>query len=138
VFKNAALGNVTRYGKSASRAAGRSEGSVLTVEFEIEGQAFVALNGGPLFRFTEAVSFAVSCDTQEEIDELWARLTAEGQAKPCGWLKDRFGLSWQIVPAGLHELLQDGDPGRSERVMAALLQMQKLDMQRLQAAYEES
>jgi predicted 3-demethylubiquinone-9 3-methyltransferase (glyoxalase superfamily) len=114
----------------------RAQGKVMTVQFELEGQEFMALNAGPLFKFTEAISFFVGCETQDEIDELGAKLTADGGASSrCGWLKDKFGLSWQIVPSTLGRMLSDKDPARSKRVMDAVLQMDKLDMQRLQQAY---
>ena len=109
----------------------------MSVQFELEGQAFMALNGGPLFKFTEAISFFVPCETQQEIDDLWAKLTADGGAPSrCGWLKDRFGLSWQIVPASLGRMLGDKDATRSKRVMDAMMQMNKLDLRRLQQAYD--
>ena len=115
----------------------RAQGKVMSVQFELEGQAFMALNGGPLFKFTEAISFFVACETQQEIDELWAKLTADGGAPSrCGWLKDRFGLSWQIVPASLGRMLGDKDATRSKRVMDAMMQMNKLDLGRLQHAYD--
>jgi predicted 3-demethylubiquinone-9 3-methyltransferase (glyoxalase superfamily) len=115
----------------------RAQGKVMSVQFELEGQAFMALNGGPLFKFTEAVSFFVACETQREIDELWAKLTANGGAPSrCGWLKDRFGLSWQIVPASLGRMLGDKDATRSKRVVDAMMQMNKLDLGRLQQAYD--
>jgi predicted 3-demethylubiquinone-9 3-methyltransferase (glyoxalase superfamily) len=115
----------------------RAQGQVMSVQFELEGQAVMALNGGPLFKFTEAVSFFVACETQQEIDELWAKLTADGGAPSrCGWLKDRFGLSWQIVPASLGRMLGDKDATRSKRVMDTMMQMNKLDLSRLQQAYD--
>ena len=115
----------------------RAQGKVMSVQFELEGQAFTALNGGPLFKFTEAISFFVACETQQEIDDLWAKLTANGGAPSrCGWLKDRFGLSWQIVPASLGRMLGDKDATRSKRVMDAMMQMNKLDLGRLQQAYD--
>ena len=115
----------------------RAQGKVMSVQFELEGQAFMALNGGPLFKFTEAVSFFVACETQQEIDDLWGKLTADGGAPSrCGWLKDRFGLSWQIVPASLGRMLGDKDATRSKRVMDAMMQMNKLDLGRLQHAYD--
>lgn len=115
----------------------RTQGKVMSVEFELEGQKFMALNGGPHFTFNEAVSFFVGCETQQEIDELWAKLTADGGAPSrCGWLKDKFGLSWQIVPNILGRLLNNGDPVRSKRVMDALLQMDKLEAERLQRAFD--
>jgi len=115
----------------------RAQGKVMSVQFELEGQAFMALNGGPLFKFTEAISFFVACETQQEIDDLWGKLTADGGAPSrCGWLKDRFGLSWQIVPASLGRMLGDKDATRSKRVMDAMMQMNKLDLARLQHAYD--
>ena len=115
----------------------RAQGKVMSVQFELEGQAFMALNGGPLFKFTEAISFFVACETQQEIDDLWGKLTADGGAPSrCGWLKDRFGLSWQIVPASLGRMLGDKDATRSKRVMDAMMQMNKLDLGRLQQAYD--
>jgi len=115
----------------------RAQGKVMSVQFELEGQAFTALNGGPLFKFTEAISFFVACETQQEIDDLWGKLTADGGAPSrCGWLKDRFGLSWQIIPASLGRMLGDKDATRSKRVMDAMMQMNKLDLGRLQHAYD--
>lgn len=115
----------------------RAQGKVMSVQFELEGQAFMALNAGPQFKFTEAISFFVRCQTQEEIDEFWAKLTADGGAPSrCGWLKDKFGLSWQIVPSALGRMLSDNDAAKSQRVMNAMLQMQKLDLRRLQEAYD--
>ena len=115
----------------------RAQGKVMSVQLELEGQAFMALNGGPLFKFTEAISFFVACETQQEIDDLWGKLTADGGAPSrCGWLKDRFGLSWQIVPASLGRMLGDKDATRSKRVMDAMMQMNKLDLGRLQHAYD--
>jgi predicted 3-demethylubiquinone-9 3-methyltransferase (glyoxalase superfamily) len=108
----------------------------MTVQFELDGQEFVALNGGPVFKFTEAVSFVVNCDTQAELDHFWQKLSAGGQEVQCGWLRDRFGLSWQVVPTILGEMLQDQDPSKSERVMAAMLQMKKIDIAGLRKAYE--
>jgi predicted 3-demethylubiquinone-9 3-methyltransferase (glyoxalase superfamily) len=138
VFKNSKVGKITRYGEAAEKAAGRPAGSVMTVEFELEGQKFTALNGGPVFKFNESISFVVNCDTQEEVDYFWEKLTAgSGQESECGWLKDKFGLSWQIVPRALIDMLQDKDPRKSERVMKAMLQMQKLDIKTLKDAYAE-
>ena len=123
--------------RSKVLAVNRVQGKVLTVSFELEGQKFMALNAGPKYKFTEAVSFYVGCDTQEEIDELWSKLTADGGAPSrCGWLKDRFGLSWQIIPNSLGRMLGDPDPARAGRVMNALLQMDKLDMHALQRAHD--
>jgi predicted 3-demethylubiquinone-9 3-methyltransferase (glyoxalase superfamily) len=136
VFKNSKVGKSTRYGESAEKAAGRPAGSVMTVEFELEGQKFPALNGGPVFKFNESISFVVNCDTQEEVDYFWEKLSADGgQESECGWLKDKFGVSWQVVPTVLIEMLQDKDSEKSERVMKAMLQMQKIDIKKLNAAY---
>ena len=118
-------------------AVHRAQGKVMSVEFELEGQKFMALNAGPMFKFSEAISFFVGCETQEEIDELWAKLTADGGAPSrCGWLKDKFGLSWQIIPNALGRMLSDTDAARSKRVMDAMLRMDKLDLKRLQQAYD--
>ena len=134
IFKNSKIVNVSRYSESGSKAAGRPEGSVMTVAFQIEGESFTAINGGPVFKFTEAISFVINCDTQKEIDYYWEKLSDGGdpKAQQCGWLKDKYGLSWQIVPTALGELMSD--PSRSERVMNALLQMKKLDIEVLQRA----
>lgn len=129
--------DVTRYGAAGAEAAGRPEGSVMTVAFRLDGQDFVALNGGPQFQFTEAISLMVNCETQEEVDQLWERLSEGGEQGPCGWLKDRYGLSWQIAPTALGQMLQDEDSKRAERVMAAMLQMKKIDIQTLQQAYAQ-
>jgi len=132
LFPNSKITQVARYGASGPGPAG----SVMTVAFELDGQAFVALNGGPAYSFTEAVSFVVNCETQTEVDRLWDALTAEGgQPGPCGWLKDRFGLSWQIVPVALPALVGDPDPQKAQRAMAAMLQMGKLDIAALEAAH---
>jgi predicted 3-demethylubiquinone-9 3-methyltransferase (glyoxalase superfamily) len=131
IFKNSKILNVARYGDAGPRA----KGSVMTVQFQLEGQEFIALNGGPQFKFTEAISLLVNCDSQKEIDELWSRLTAGGgQESMCGWLKDKYGLSWQIVPTALSKLLKDPDPKKSKRVMEAMLQMKKIDIARLEKA----
>ena len=135
VFKHAKLGSIARYGDAGAKASGRPKGSVMTVEFELAGQRFLALNGGPQFHFSEAISFVVNCENQEEVDDYWAKLTAGGSPGPCGWLKDKFGLSWQVTPTALGELLADKDPAKTERVMAAMLTMQKLDIAALQRAY---
>lgn len=129
VFKNSKIGSVTRYGKEGFEIHDKPEGEVMAVSFTISGQDFTALNGGPLFRFSEAVSFEVICETQEEIDYYWAELTRGGSEGPCGWLKDRYGLSWQIIPSILPELMSD--PLRAERVTKAFLQMKKLDVETL-------
>ncbi len=129
--------HVAHYTASGAKAAGRPEGSVMTVGFRLGGQDFMALNGGPLFPFTEAVSFAVNCETQEEVDHFWGRLSEGGEEGVCGWLKDRYGLSWQVVPAAMERMLHEGDPERNDRVMAAVLQMKKLDIETLRQAYEQ-
>jgi predicted 3-demethylubiquinone-9 3-methyltransferase (glyoxalase superfamily) len=138
IFKHSKLVNVTRYGAAGAAASGRPEGTVMTATFELNGQPFMALNGGPEFKFSEAISFMVHCETQAEVDELWAKLSAGGEEGPCGWLKDKYGVSWQIVPTVLDELLQDADAEKAERVMQAMLQMQKLDIATLQRAYEHA
>jgi len=134
IFKNSKLLAVTRYGDSGPGA----KGTVMTVKFQLEGQEFVALNGGPLFKFTEAISLLVNCESQREVDELWEKLSAGGEPSRCGWLKDKFGLSWQIVPVGLQRLLQGTDPAGSRRVMEALMKMGKLDIAKLTRAYESA
>ena len=136
IFKNSKVGKITRYDEEASKAAGRPAGSVMTVEFQVEGQEFVALNSGPVFKFTEAVSFVVNCKTQEEVDHFWLKLSAGGEESRCGWLKDKFGLSWQIVPIVLIEMLADNDTAKAKRVMHAMLQMDKIDIPILKKAYE--
>jgi predicted 3-demethylubiquinone-9 3-methyltransferase (glyoxalase superfamily) len=136
IFKNSKVGKITRYGESAEKAAGRPAGSVMTVEFELEGQKFTALNGGPVFKFNESISFVANCKTQEEVDYFWEKLTADGgQEIECGWLKDKFGVSWQIVPTVLIEMLHDKDEAKAERVMKAMLQMHKLDIKTLKDGY---
>ena len=135
IFKNAKIGKTTRYDEEASQASGRPLGSVMTVEFQLEGQQFLALNGGPIFKFTEAVSFIVNCETQEEVDYFWSRLSAGGEESRCGWLKDKFGLSWQVVPIVLVEMLADKDPAKAKRVTHAMLQMDKIDIPTLKKAY---
>ncbi len=131
IFKSSKILNVARYGE----AGPGPKGSVMTVQFQLEGQEFIALNGGPQFKFTEAISLLVNCDTQAEVDELWSKLSAGGEEGPCGWLKDKFGLSWQIVPSALGKMMQDKDPKKSKRVMEAMLQMKKMDIARLEHAY---
>jgi predicted 3-demethylubiquinone-9 3-methyltransferase (glyoxalase superfamily) len=133
VFKNSRIVDITHYGDAGPRPAG----TVMTVTFELDGQQFVALNGGPEFKFNEAISFQVSCETQEEVDEFWNRLTEGGEPGPCGWLKDKYGVSWQVVPAALSELLNDPDPERSQRAMKAMLGMSKIDIAALQQAAEQ-
>ena len=132
VFKNSKMGQIRRYGE----AGPGPKGSVLSATFELEGQEFSALNGGPQFTFTPAISFFVSCETQEEVDEFWDKLSEGGRKNRCGWLQDKFGVSWQIVPTALGRLLGDPDPEKSSRVMKAMLQMEKLDIRGLQQAYE--
>jgi predicted 3-demethylubiquinone-9 3-methyltransferase (glyoxalase superfamily) len=133
IFKNSKISSVSRYGEGGPGP----QGSVMTATFELDGQEFMALNGGPLFTFTEAISFFVNCETQVEVDELWEKLTEGGEESQCGWLKDKFGLSWQIVPSVLGELLNDPDAEKAGRVMNAMLQMKKIDIAGLRAAYEQ-
>ncbi|HXE89923.1 MAG TPA: VOC family protein [Terriglobales bacterium] len=134
IFKNSKIVKISRYGE----AGPGPKGSVMTVVFQLDGQEFIALNGGPHFKFTEAVSFSVECQTQQEVDEFWAKLSAGGEEGPCGWLKDKYGLSWQINPTILGEMLSDPDPGKSTRVMEAMLKMKKIDIQALRQAYEQA
>jgi predicted 3-demethylubiquinone-9 3-methyltransferase (glyoxalase superfamily) len=134
VFKNSKVGSVARYGEGGPGP----KGSVMTATFELDGQEFMALNGGPEFRFTEAISFYVNVETQEEVDELWEKLSQGGQQGRCGWLKDKFGLSWQVVPAILGKLLRDKDAEKSKRVMKAMLQMRKIDIKKLKLAYDQA
>ena len=138
IFNNSKIGDVIHYGKEGYEIHGKEEGSVLTVDFEIEGQKFVALNGGPIFKFNEAISFQVHCETQEEVDYYWEKLSEGGdeKAQQCGWLKDKYGVSWQIVPIVLIKMLKDKDTKKSERVMKVMLQMHKLDINHLVQAYE--
>ena len=137
IFKNSKIKSITRYSEDAAKVSGRPKGSVLTVAFKLAGQEFLALNGGPIFKFTEAVSFIVNCKTQAEVDRLWEKLSEGGEKGQCGWLKDKYGLSWQIVPTILSKMLQDKDARKSERVMSALLQMKKLDIKRLEQAFRK-
>ena len=132
IFKSSKVGTVTRYGK----AGPRPEGMAMTVPFEIEGQEFVALNGGPEFKFSEAISFQISCESQEEVDYFWDKLSEGGEEGPCGWLKDKYGVSWQITPTALPEMLSDPDPEKSQRVMEAMLQMKRIDIETLKRAYD--
>lgn len=135
LFKNSKVGTILRYDKASSQASGLPEGSVLTVEFELEGQNFLALNGGPIFKFSESVSFQVDCKDQEEVDYFWNALTANGgEESACSWLKDKYGLSWQIVPRRLTELLADKNPARAARAMQAMLQMRKIDIAKIEEA----
>src|SRR5438445_1237131 len=133
IFKGSKILSVARYGD----AGPGPKGSVMTVQFQLEGQEFIALNGGPQFKFTEAISLLVNCDTQREVDELWSKLSAGGEEGPCGWLKDKFGLSWQIVPSRLGKMIQDKDAKKAKRVMEAMLQMKKMDIARLEQAYSQ-
>ena len=132
IFKNSRIGDIARYGDTGPGP----KGQVMTAGFILAGQQFTALNGGPNFKFTEAISLVVNCETQEEVDEYWEKLSAGGQKVQCGWLKDKFGLSWQIVPTILKELLKDKDPEKTNRVMQALMKMTKLDIAQLKAAYD--
>ncbi len=132
IFPNSRIVKVTRYGE----AGPGPKGSVMTVDFELDGQEFIALNGGPQFKFTEAISFSVACKTQKEVDELWKKLSEGGAEGPCGWLKDRYGLSWQVNPTVLGEMLGDSDPKRAKRVMEAMLKMKKIDIEGLRKAYD--
>ena len=139
IFKNSKIGKISRYGKEGYETHGKPEGTMLTVEFELNGQTFTALNGGPAFKFNEAISFQVHCETQNEVDYYWEKLSKGGdeKAQQCGWLKDIYGVSWQIVPIVLSEMLQDKNAEKSERVMKALLQMKKLDIKTLEQAYKQ-
>jgi len=132
IFKTSKIGRITRYGD----AGPGPKGAVMSATFQLDGQEFMALNGGPQFKFTEAISFFVNCETQEEVDELWEKLSDGGQKSRCGWLKDKYGLSWQIIPSALGKMLGDKDPEKSQRVMKAMLQMDKIDIRRLQEAHE--
>ena len=137
IFKNSKIGDITRYGEAAAEISGKPKGSVMTITFQIEGQEFTALNSGPQFKFTEAISLLVNCETQQEVDELWEKLSEGGEEGPCGWLKDKYGVSWQVVPRILDEMIRDPDPVKAERVMKAMLQMQKIDIAGLQQAYDQ-
>jgi len=134
IFRNSKIVNVARYGEDAAKVSGRPQGSVMTVAFELDGQPFVALNGGPVFTFSPAISFVVDCQTQQEVDHLWGKLSAGGEQQQCGWLKDKYGVTWQIVPSVLGKLMSDPDPAKAQRVMQAMLQMHKLDIAALQQA----
>ena len=134
IFKNSKILNITRYGE----AGPGPKGSVMTIEFTLDGQEFIALNGGPHFKFNEAISFSVDCKTQEEVDMYWAKLSEGGEEQPCGWLKDKFGLSWQVNPTILGEMLGDPDPQKAERVTEAMLKMKKIDIAALKKAYNQA
>jgi predicted 3-demethylubiquinone-9 3-methyltransferase (glyoxalase superfamily) len=137
IFRNSRIVNIARYGEAGREIHGRPAGSVMTVAFELDGQRFTALNGGPIFKFSEAISFQVDCETQEEVDYYWDRLSEGGdeKAQQCGWLKDKYGLSWQVVPRVLIEMMSDPDPAKSGRAMTAMLQMKKIDIAGLKRAY---
>ena len=135
IFKNSRIGKVARYGDEGARVSGKPKGTVMTVTFELDGQEFMALNGGPMFKFTPAISFIVDCETQQEVDRFWDKLSEGGEKGQCGWLKDKYGVSWQIVPSGLGEMMRDKDPKKSERVMKGLLQMSKIDIESLKQAH---
>ncbi len=138
IFKDSKIMHIARYGDAAAKVSGRPKGSVMTVVFELEGQRFMALNGGPIFKFSPAISFLVSCETQEEIDNLWEKLSEGGEKEQCGWLKDKYGVSWQIAPNILGEMMmrmQDKDDKKTERVMEAMLQMKKINIEPLKKAY---
>ncbi|HEY7163540.1 MAG TPA: VOC family protein [Candidatus Binatia bacterium] len=137
VFRDFKMGAVSRYGEAGKEIHGKPAGSVLTIEFELNGQRFTALNGGPLFKFNEAISFQVSCESQDEVDYYWEKLSEGGEPGQCGWLRDKYGVSWQIVPTILGELLRQKNPKKSENVMKALLKMKKLDVGALKRAQEE-
>ena len=137
IFKTSKVVTVSRYGEAGKEIHGKAPGTVMLVAFELEGRTFTALNGGPIFKFNEAISFQVSCETQEETDHYWTKLSAGGDpsAQQCGWLKDRYGVSWQIVPTALVEMLNDPDAGKCQRVMTAMLRMKKIDIAELRRAY---
>jgi predicted 3-demethylubiquinone-9 3-methyltransferase (glyoxalase superfamily) len=137
IFKNSKIGRISRYTEAGREVHGRPAGTVMTVEFELNGQPFTALNGGPLFKFNEAISFQIMCRTQEEVDDYWNKLTAGGDEKDqqCGWLKDKYGVSWQVVPTALVEMMSDPDKEKSGRAMEAMLQMKKLDIAELKRAF---
>ena len=134
IFRNSKIVNVARYGDDGAKVSGRPQGSVMTVAFQLDGQPFVALNGGPVFTFSPAISFIVDCQTQQEVDHLWEKLSAGGEQQQCGWLKDKYGVTWQIVPSVLGQLMSDPDPAKAQRVMQAMLQMTRLDIAALQQA----
>ncbi len=137
IFQNSKIGSITRYGEEGAEVSGRPKGTVMTVTFQLEGQEFMALNGGPVFKFTEAISFLVNCETQEEVNELWEKLSEGGKEGQCGWLKDKYGVSWQVIPSILGELLQDKDAKKSKKVMKAMLQMGKIDIETLKRAHDQ-
>jgi len=138
IFKHSKIGAITRYGTAGSETHGRTEGSVMTVEFELDGQTFTALNGGPVFTFNESISLQVHCETQDEVDYYWENLSEGGDeaAQQCGWLKDKYGVSWQIIPTGLHQFMKDPGSEQSQRAITAMLQMKKIDLGKIKQAYE--
>lgn len=140
IFKGSKIHSVMRYGKSGAEVSGQPEGSVMTISFELLGQKFVAINGGPEFKFSEAISFMIECKDQDEIDYYWKKLSEDGDpdAQQCGWLKDKFGLSWQVVPEGMDEMIATGEPEKAERAMQAMLQMKKIDIKTLEDAYNST
>ena len=133
LFKNSRIVNISRYGD----AGPGPKGTAMSATFELAGQRFIALNAGPQFKFSEAISFFINCETQQEVDDLWEKLSAGGQKSKCGWLKDKYGLSWQVIPTALGDMLHDKDPKKSQRVMQAMLQMDKIDIARLKQAYDQ-
>ncbi len=137
IFKDSDIVSVTRYGDAGAKASGQTKGTVMTIMFRLAGQEFMALNGGPVFTFSPAISLLVNCETQEEVDRLWDKLSEGGEIVECGWLKDKYGISWQIIPTILGQLLQDSDAAKSERVMNAMLGMKKIDMEELRRAYDQ-
>ncbi len=137
IFKNSKIGTITRYGEEVAKVSGRPKGTVMVVTFQLNGQEFMAINGGPHFKFSEAISLLVQCETQDELDELWERLSKGGEKGQCGWLKDKYGLSWQIVPTVLGEMMQAKNAQKLERAMNAILKMNKIDIQTLKQAYEQ-
>ncbi|MEN7551472.1 VOC family protein [Rapidithrix thailandica] len=137
IFKNSKIGSISRYGKEAAEVSGIPEGAVMSITFYLNGQEFMALNGGPQFTFSEAISFFIKCETQEETDEMWEQLSEGGEKQRCGWLKDKYGVSWQVVPNGLNELIHGEDAEKSRKAMQAMLQMDKLDIHKLKEAYAQ-
>ena len=137
IFKNSKIVNIARYGEAGHEIHGKPAGTVMTVDFELDGQSITALNGGPIFKFNEAISLQINCETQEEVDDYWQKLSAGGdpKAQQCGWLKDKYGLSWQVVPQVLIEMINDPDYQKSQRAMQAVLQMKKIDIQEVKRAY---
>jgi predicted 3-demethylubiquinone-9 3-methyltransferase (glyoxalase superfamily) len=136
IFRNSKIGDISRYGDAGAEISGRPKGTVMVVRFQLDGQEFLALNGGPQFKFTEAISLVVNCETQQEIDGLWEKLSEGGAKNQCGWLKDKYGLSWQIVPTVMGKLMQDKDAAKANRVMKAMLQMHKIEIKLLKQAYD--